>query len=237
MDKLILRGEYKLLLEVCNVKKDYYKQGIFYRNKYKERVFEDLTFQINKNEVVGLVGESGAGKSTLARLLIGLEKPSGGAIYFEGKDIQSFRRHRLKKFRMDCQLIFQDNLAAFNPRLRIIDSLREPLDTHLKKDKQTIYSHIKFFIESVGLDTELLNRYPNELSGGELQRINILRAISLRPKLLICDEILANLDNISKKLTLNLLKDLKDENGMSVLFISHDREAMREFCDRYIILG
>nr|WP_150960407.1 dipeptide/oligopeptide/nickel ABC transporter ATP-binding protein [Aneurinibacillus sp. XH2] len=228
-----------MLLEVKNLTKMYRNDmslSLFRPSARREKAVDGVTFHIRKGELVGLVGESGCGKSTLSRLLVKLEPPTGGDILFEGQRIHPLRGAALKDFRKSCQLIFQDTASSLNPSLKIRTLLSEPLDNYYSLTRAEKNRKISALMDKVGLRTELLNRYPRSLSGGEKQRISICRSLLLEPKLLICDEIVSSLDVTSQASLLRLLKQLNRESGLALLFISHDLEAVRKLCDRILVM-
>lgn len=203
------------LLEVKNLSKSYEKE-----------VLHDLSFQIEKGEVVGIIGESGCGKSTLAKLLCQIEKPSQGEIIFEKFD----------HINKEVQIIFQNPIESFSPRMKIQQFLYEPYHYYENLTKKEALPHIKKMINNVGMDEICLNKYPHELSGGQLQRIAIARALIVKPKLLICDEITSSLDQIVQNDIIDLLKEFVNNNETAIIFISHDLSLVQQFCKRGIVL-
>lgn len=226
-----------MLMEVFELKK-YYKKSISLMNRDGEliRALSDVNFVIKHNEIVGIVGESGCGKSTLSRQLVKLENLTSGKIVFQGEDIKNFRGSKLKTFRKNCQVIFQDAMSSLNPSFTIRDILSEPLDNHFNLNREEKHSIIKVMLERVRLKEIILDRFPQTLSGGERQRVNICRALLLEPKLLICDEIVSNLDVLAQASILQLLKELNREFKMSLLFISHDIGVVKYICDRIMVM-
>lgn len=200
------------------------------------RVLKDISFALNSGEVLGIVGESGCGKSTLARLICGYEKPDSGTIFFQRKDCGNFTRKEKADFHRKCQLIFQDNLASFDPMLKMGASLREALRYNFSMDREEQERKISSFLEITGLQPEMLNRLPASLSGGERQRMNICRALLLEPEFLVCDEITSSLDVLIQVSLLRLLRELNQKSGMTILFISHDINAVKAVSDRILIM-
>lgn len=224
-------------MEVVALKKHYRKSSsLMSRDKGIIKALNNVSFVILQNEILGIVGESGCGKSTLSRQLVRLENATAGKIMFQGEDILKYRGSKLKTFRRSCQIIFQDSLSALNPSFRIRDLLSEPLDNYFNLNWEEKNSKIMAMLERVKLKRNILDRFPHTLSGGERQRVNICRALFLEPKLLICDEIVSNLDVLAQALILQLLKDLNKELKMALLFISHDIRVVRYICDRIIVM-
>ncbi len=205
----------------------------------KKRVIpavNNVSLQIYKGETLGLVGESGCGKSTLARLIVRLEKPSSGNIYFKGEDIFLYDRKTLKAYRRNVQLIFQDPYSSLNPRKSAASIIKEPLTIHRVGNKGERQEAVAELMGKVGLGKEQANRYPHEFSGGQRQRIGIARALVLKPELIIADEPVSALDVSIQAQILNLLKDLKQDFGLTYLFISHDLNVIRHMSDRIAVM-
>ena len=195
-----------------------------------------VSFDLRPGEALGVVGESGSGKSTLARAVIGTV-PSTGRILFEGRDLGGLTPTERREHRRDIQMIFQDPLAALNPRLPVGDIIAEPLTTHFPKTpKAEVRKRVRELMERVGLLPNLVNRYPHEFSGGQCQRIGIARALILRPKLLICDEPVSALDVSVQAQVVNLLRELRQEMGIAMIFIAHDLSVVRHISDRIMVM-
>lgn len=225
------------LLEVKNLVK-YYPAGtgIFSRGKEKVRAVDRISFSLAKGETLGLVGESGCGKSTLGRLILRLEEPTAGKVFFNNIDITVLPGKELRKLRKKMQIIFQDSYSSLNPRRTVGSIIGEPLANFNVGTKKEQKKRIWELLEIVGLEPEHDSRYPHEFSGGQRQRINIARALALQPELIVCDEPVSSLDVSIQVQILNLLKDLKRQFGLSYIFISHDLAAVSYISDRIAVM-
>ncbi len=213
------------------------KKGWF-GGKEKLEVLKGITLDVFKGESLGLVGESGCGKSTLGRNIIRLLEPEEGTIDFKGIDITHLKGSGLRKLRKEIQIIFQDPYSSLNPRQRIGDAIVEPMKVHgLFANQAERKAKAAELLEKVGLKAEQFNRYPHEFSGGQRQRIGIARALAVEPELIVCDESVSALDVSVQAQVLNLLNDLKDEFGLTYLFISHDLSVVKYFCDRIAVMN
>ena len=200
------------------------------------RSVDGVSLDVRRGEVLGLVGESGCGKSTLARLILNHVRPDRGAVVFEGQDIVKMKGEGLRRLRRSIQMVFQDPLAALDPRMRIGQSLLAPLAQHGIGTAEQRRAQVGEMLIEVGLDASFLDRYPRHCSGGQLQRVVIARALLLRPRFLICDEPTSALDASVRAQVLNLLNDLRQRFDLTLLMISHDLRAMRHFCDRVAVM-
>jgi ABC-type oligopeptide transport system ATPase subunit/NAD(P)-dependent dehydrogenase (short-subunit alcohol dehydrogenase family) len=201
-------------------------------------ILSGIDLDLARGESLAVVGESGSGKTSLGRALLRLLRPSGGTIRFEGRDITHLREEELRPLRARLQMIFQDPLSALNPRRRIADSIAQPLFAFGRvRDRRSGWRHAEALLERVGLAPALGRRYPHELSGGQRQRVGIARAIALEPALVVADEIVSGLDVSSRAQILALLRDLKRDLGISLIFISHDLSVVRVLCDRVLVLA
>jgi len=211
------------------------KRGVIARTAGYVRAVDGVSLFMEKKEILGLVGESGCGKTTLARTVLMLEKPVSGQILFSGKDLFGFRRHERAGLRKRLQIIFQDPVASLNPRMNVLDIVTEGLVQHgmVEGDRE---SHAARLLSEVGLDKDVLYRYPHEFSGGQRQRISIARAISLRPDLIVCDEPVSALDVSVQAQIINLLLALRERHGLSYLFISHDLSVVGYIADRIAVM-
>ena len=220
----------EILMEVQNLRK-YFGGG-----KSPVRAVDGVNFSIYKNETLGLVGESGSGKSTIGRMLIRLLDPSAGAIHYAGKNLATISQREMRPLRSKLQIIFQDPYASLNPRMRIRQILGEALDTHHLAQGDARAKRIAELLELVGLRAEYAERYPHEFSGGQRQRIGVARALAVEPNFIVADEPLSALDVSIQAQVVNLLSDLKDRLGLTMLFISHDLDVIEFLCDRVIVL-
>ena len=204
--------------------------------KIKDYAVYDVSLNIKRSEILGLVGESGCGKSTLGRLLLRLEKPTMGTITFEGKDITNYSFGRMRRIRHAMQIVFQGSSNSFNPYYTVRQIIAEPLNNFCKIDEAEKERRITAMLEQVDLGSEYLGRYSNELSGGQRQRVGIARALIIKPEFVVCDEAVSSVDYIVKKQILKMLAGLKGQYGFTCLFISHDMEAIEAICDRIAVM-
>ena len=213
------------------------RKGVFGYGAERFQAVDNVSFTVGEGEVLGLVGESGSGKSTIAQMVTGLLRPSAGRIHFAGQDITDARDANLLPVRRQMQMIFQDPYSSLNPRLRVRDIIAEPIRFHrLAADEREVERGVMSLLTHVGLGPEAARRYPFEFSGGQRQRISIARALATRPRFLVCDEPTSALDVSIQAQVLNLLKDLQEEFGLGMLFISHDLPVIRQMCDRVAVL-
>ena len=210
------------------------KDALFKRNRIYFDAVKGVSFDIRPGEVFGLVGESGSGKSTVARMICGLYKPAGGSITFAGKELTGIKSEKeMDRFRRQVQMIFQDPYSSLNARMRVMDIVAEPIRFHRStKSRQETERIVRGLLDHVGLGEKAALKYPHQFSGGQRQRISIARALATRPRFLICDEPTSALDVLIQARILNLLKDLQEELGLTMLFISHDLPVIRQMCDR-----
>ncbi|MGE8206856.1 ABC transporter ATP-binding protein [Heyndrickxia sp. NPDC080065] len=220
------------LVEVKNLKKHFdVKKGIFSKIGSVVKAVDGLSFTIEKGETVGLVGESGCGKSTTGRMIMRLIEPTEGQVFFNGQDITAFSEDKLRTFRKEFQMIFQDPYASLNPRMKIGDIIEEPLIVH-GVEKEERKKRVETLLDVVGLNAHHADRFPHEFSGGQRQRIGIARALAVNPKLIIADEPVSALDVSIQSQILNLLKDLQKQFKLTYLFISHDLSVVEHISDR-----
>lgn len=215
------------MLTVDCVEKSYKKGGLFSREK--QRILKNVTFECSHGECLGIIGESGSGKSTLGRLILGIEKPDRGTILFEGMNVAN-RKSRIG----NISAVFQDYTSSINPFFTVEEAIIEPLKMKTKI-KEVHQKKIDQLLHQVGLNPSYRKKYPHELSGGEVQRVCIARAISTEPKCLLLDEAISSLDVSVQMQVLDLLKELKQIYKMSYVFITHDIQAAAYICDRILI--
>lgn len=222
------------LLQVENLTKYFYKpHGLFGQKKQIVKSVDHISFDIMRNETLGLVGESGCGKTTVGRTITRLYEPTDGKIIFDGKDISHLTKKELLPYRKKMQMIFQDPYASLNARMTVMDIIREALDLHSDlKTKEEKSRRVYELLDRVGLMREHANRYPHEFSGGQRQRIGIARALAVDPEFIVCDEPISALDVSIQAQVVNMLEDLQREFGLTYLFIAHDLSMVRHISDR-----
>ena len=226
------------LLEIENLNLRFITQdAIFARNRKYLQATRDINLQVKQGETFGLVGESGSGKSTIARMVAGLQQPDSGSIKFDGVElINNPDRATIQRMRLQMQMVFQNPYSSLNGRMKVNDIIAEPILFHRLTPPDQVSGIVGDLLDHVGLGRQMGRRYPHEFSGGQRQRISIARALACRPRLLICDEPTSALDVSVQAQILNLLKDLQDELGLTMLFISHDLPVIRQMCDRVAIM-
>ena len=225
------------ILKVNHLKKWFpIKSSLFSTKKEFIKAVDDVSFELNAGETLGVVGESGCGKSTMGRSVLRLIEPSGGEIDFKGKNLMQMKGKEFRKMRSKMQIIFQDPYASLNPRMTIGDAIAEPLDIQLHLSKEETIIRVLETMKTVGLNTKYYNRYPHEFSGGQRQRIGIARAIVMRPDIIVCDEPVSALDVSIQAQVINLLKELQQKMGMAYIFISHDLSVIKHISDRIIVI-
>ena len=231
-----MMSQNNFLIQVQDLKKYFYKEGFFSTDKKPIRAVDGISFSIRKGETLGLVGESGCGKTTAGKSILRLIEPSSGQIFFKGQDILRLDREAMRKLRPHMQFIFQDPYESLNPRMKVGEIVGEGLEVHhiaRGKEKMQKASQI---LEQVGLHPQDAFRYAHEFSGGQRQRIGIARAISLHPELVVADEPVSALDVSIQAQILNLLMDLRDQLGLTYLFISHDLRVVKYVSNRIAVM-
>lgn len=206
------------------------------KDKSKLKAVTDVSLTMGKRECLGIVGESGCGKSTLAKLITFIEPLTGGTIYFDGQDVTNIKGNELRQYRREVQMIFQNPSSVFSPRMKIGRFLMEPWINYEGYSKKAAREQAFYALDRVHLSRDYFDKYPHQLSGGELQRIAIARAIALHPQLLICDEATSALDVSIQKQIIDLLREHQEEADFSILFISHDLALAENFCDRVAVM-
>ncbi|MCG7494335.1 ABC transporter ATP-binding protein [Thalassobius sp. Cn5-15] len=226
------------LLEVKGVTKTFIKrQGLLPWDRDYFTAVDNVSFDIRPGEVFGVVGESGSGKSTIARMISGLYQLDGGSVEFDGKLVSDLSdKARQAEYRKEIQMIFQDPYSSLNPRMRVDQIVAEPIRHHRLLDGKAVDQRVAELLERVGLGAEAAFKYPHEFSGGQRQRIAIARALATQPRFLICDEPTSALDVSIQAQILNILKDLQEHLGLTMLFISHDLPVVRQMCDRVAVM-
>ncbi|MCI0652443.1 MAG: ATP-binding cassette domain-containing protein [Planctomycetes bacterium] len=226
------------VLEVKNLKKYFpVRKGVFSRTVGQVKAVDDVSFTVQRQETVGLVGESGCGKTTVGRAILRLIEPTAGTVRFDGVDIQSIDAAALRALRRKMQIIFQDPYGSLNPRMTIASIIGEGPRIHGLGSRKEQRERVEYLLERVGLDAKNhLNRYPHEFSGGQRQRIGIARALSLDPEFIVCDEAVSALDVSIQAQIVNLLMDLQAEFHLSYLFIAHDLAVVEHISNRVIVM-
>ncbi|HDT5147396.1 TPA: nickel import ATP-binding protein NikE [Klebsiella michiganensis] len=199
-------------------------------------VLKEVSLALKSGETVALLGRSGCGKSTLARLLVGLESPTQGSVFWRGEPLSLLNRAKQKAFRRDIQMVFQDAISAVNPRKTVREILREPMRHLLSLTKAEQLARASDMLRAVDLDVSVLDKRPPQLSGGQLQRVCLARALSVEPQLLILDEAVSNLDLVLQAGVIGLLKKLQRQFGTACLFITHDLRLVERFCQRVMVM-
>jgi len=225
------------LLTVNGLKKHFpIRGGIFSKTVGYVQAVDGVSFHINKGEIMGLVGESGCGKTTVGRLILGLYEPTAGEIHFEGANISTLSKQEMRNTRRNMQVIFQDPFGSLNPRMTIGNIVGEPLYVHnIAKGKEK-EERVVNILETVGISSHYMKRYPHEFSGGQRQRIGIARALALNPKLIVCDEPVSALDVSIQAQVINLLEDLQAKFGFTYLFIAHDLSVIKHISDKVAVM-
>ena len=226
------------LVEVRNLTKvfDLPAAGLGAGSAGSVRAVDDVSFEIQPGETLGLVGESGSGKSTLGRLILRLIDPTSGSIAFDGHDVRAAGSGELRRLRRHMQIIFQDPFGSLDPRFRVEDLIAEPLVIHEEMNREACRARVRELLRAVGLDESAMSRYAHEFSGGQRQRIGIARALALRPKFIVADEPVSALDVSVGAQIVNLLRQLQREFGLTYLFISHSMPVVRYLATRIAVL-
>jgi peptide/nickel transport system ATP-binding protein len=225
-------------LEITDLKMYFpIKKGILKRTVGHVRAVDGVNLKIYQGETLALVGESGCGKTTVGKAIVRLLEPTGGSIKFHGEELVGLKRNSLRKYRRRMQMIFQDPFSSLNPRLMIGETIIEGMETHrIGSSKAERTERVQALMQRVGLEPDMMHRYPHEFSGGQRQRIGVARALAVDPELVICDEATSSLDVSVQAQILNLLKDLQSDLGLSYLFITHDLSVVQYLSDRVSVM-
>ncbi|MGE3914099.1 MAG: ABC transporter ATP-binding protein [Hyphomicrobiaceae bacterium] len=226
------------LLQVTDLKKHFpIRGGFLQREVARVHAVDGVTFDVERGETLGLVGESGCGKSTTGRCILQLITPTSGSVRFEGREVTELSGEALRTLRRDMQIIFQDPFASLNPRMTVGAIIGEALIIHnLAKSRREHEDRVVHLLETVGLRAEHMRRFPHEFSGGQRQRIGIARALAVEPKLIICDEPVSALDVSIQAQVINLLEDLQAKLGLTYVFIAHDLSVVEHISTRVAVM-
>ncbi len=227
----------EVLIKVKDLKKHFpIRRGVLKRQVGAIRAVDGITFEIHKGETLGLVGESGCGKSTAGRTILQLYEPTAGEVTFVDEELTQLGKEEMRKARRHMQMIFQDPYASLNPRMTVGNIVSEPLVIHGIGDAKSRKARVEDLLALVGLNPYFINRYPHEFSGGQRQRIGIARALATNPSFIVADEAISALDVSIQAQVVNLLEDLKQELGLTYLFIAHDLSMVRYISDRVAVM-
>ncbi|HUF65815.1 MAG TPA: oligopeptide/dipeptide ABC transporter ATP-binding protein [Gemmatimonadaceae bacterium] len=224
------------LLSVKNLSKTFTSGGLFRGGKEVVHAVNDVSFELGSGETLGIVGESGCGKTTTGRCVLRLIEPSAGEIRFDGQDVRALEGRKLRELRQEMQIVFQDPFSSLNPRMTVGASIREGLIIHEIAEGAAAQARIAELLEEVGLRADYATRYPHEFSGGQRQRIGIARALSVEPRLVVCDEPVSALDVSVQAQVLNLLQDLQRQRNLSYVFIAHDLSVVEHIAGRVAVM-
>ena len=226
------------ILRVENLKKSFTKKGFLQSRSDIVNAVNDVSFSLNDNEILAIAGQSGSGKSTIAKLIVRAIIPDSGKIFFKNDEITN-NTLKLKKFRMQCQMVYQDPYDSINPRMRISDIINEPLEIHNIGNKKSRNEIVLNALQQVRLEpaSDIGKKYPHMLSGGQRQRVVIARALVVKPKLIIADEPVSMLDVSIRAEILELLNEIRNKNNISFIYITHDLATAKYFADKIIILN
>jgi oligopeptide transport system ATP-binding protein len=225
------------LVKVENLKVHFpIRRGVLQRVVGAVKAVDGVTFEVQKGETLGLVGESGCGKSTTGRAVLQLYRPTAGRVFFEGEDLVALKGEDLRRKRRRMQMIFQDPYASLNPRMTVAEIVAEPLEVHGISSGSERDEMVQHLLKVVGLNPQYSKRFPHEFSGGQRQRIGIARSLALNPAFIVCDEPISALDVSIQAQVVNLLEDLQKEMGLTYLFIAHDLSMVRHIADRVAVM-
>ncbi len=224
------------LVEVRDLVKHYRTAGVFRRAAPPVRAVDGVSFRVGRGETLGLVGESGCGKSTVGRTLLRLQEPTAGSAAFDGVELFTLDRERLRRLRRRMQIVFQDPYSSLNPRMPVGEAIAEGMVIHRLAPRSELGERVAALFAEVGLDPAMAERYPHEFSGGQRQRIGIARALAVEPSFIVCDEPVSALDVSVQAQVLNLLADLQRHRGLAYLFIAHDLAVVRQIAQRVAVM-
>lgn len=231
-----------LILKVDNLKMHFpLRRGLMQKVVGTIKAVDGISFELKENEVMGLVGESGCGKTTVGRALLRLYDPTDGEVMFHKEDgdwidVAKVNNREMKELRKEMRMIFQDPFSSLNPRLTVKDIIAEPLVIHGAASGQALQDRVAELMSAVGLNPDYMGRYPHEFSGGQRQRIGVARTLALNPRLIVADEPVSALDVSVQAQVLNLLQNLKEDMGLTFIFISHDLSVVEHICDKIAVM-
>jgi len=224
------------LVEVNNLTKWFWAGSVFGGRKQAVRAVDDVSFSIAHREILGLVGESGCGKTTCGKVILRIHEPTSGKILYDNEDITHIKRRDLIRLKEKMMIIYQDPFGSLDPRMTIGGAIAEPMEVHRTLSKGERRERVMNLMEKVGLSSDQINRYPHEFSGGQRQRIGIARALATNPEFIVADESVSALDVSIQAQIINLLKDLQEEFGLTMLFIAHDLSVIKHISDRVAVM-
>ena len=224
------------LLSIQNLKVHFKTGGGLFKETKHVKAVDGVSLDIKKGETLGLVGESGCGKSTLGKAILRLTEPTGGQVFYNGKDLARLSANQMRDERKNLQMIFQDPYASLNPRMTVGQIIGEPLKTFNLSNGESTENRVQQLMETVGMSPRFVKRYPHEFSGGQRQRIGIARALAVDPEFIVADEPISALDVSIQAQIMNLMDRLQAEKNLTYLFISHDLRAVRHLADRVAVM-